>query len=203
MLFKRMLRALYLLKNAGFKVLCHFMSNLPGATPKTDIKMFDTIIDDSDYDCDGWKISSPQLHHIRKGYWTGWYCYWKVDEGKYIPYPNEEPTWSYKACKAEFQRHKRISRILRYTGWQYYCWCWYSSSSPGTSKKVAAEGDYCKCVGTEKLRILVSVLRMFTMMLKNILHHLAGSILIVQMFIILKIIICLNFSVCRLRIQTL
>jgi ELP3 family radical SAM enzyme/protein acetyltransferase len=108
-------RALYLLKNAGFKVLCHWMPNLPGSTPEMDIEMFDTIINDPDYDCDEWKLyptsvtttSEKDIEKVNTVI-EKWYM-----EGKYVPYSNDELKKVLKYAKRHVKRHTRISRIFR------------------------------------------------------------------------------------------
>ena len=148
-------RALYLLKNAGFKVLCHFMPNLPGATPEMDIKMFDTIIDDPDYDCDEWKIyptsvtttSEKDIEQVDTVI-EKWYL-----EGKYIPYPNEELHEVIKHAKRRIPKHKRISRIFRDIPVDNII---AGADIPHLrqvlQKEMAAEGDYCKCIRCREIK---------------------------------------------------
>lgn len=50
------IRAIHLLKNAGLKVGLHVMPNLPGATPQSDLAMFQTIFTDQAYCPDQLKI---------------------------------------------------------------------------------------------------------------------------------------------------
>ena len=92
---KDTIRALLLLKRAGFKILCHYMPNLPGATPEGDLEMFEQVVFNPNLVCDEWKIyptsvtttsvkdiedttkkSMPVNTVIEK-----WY-----KDGKYVPY---------------------------------------------------------------------------------------------------------------------
>ena len=50
------IRAITLLKRVGFKVLCHYMPNLPGATPEKDKEMFKRVLYSTDLKCDEWKM---------------------------------------------------------------------------------------------------------------------------------------------------
>lgn len=50
------IRAIRLLKDAGFKVDIHLMPNLPGSSPERDLAMFDQVLSDPGLQCDQWKI---------------------------------------------------------------------------------------------------------------------------------------------------
>ena len=105
-----------MLKNSGFKIVCHYMPNLPFSSPQKDTEMLETVMDDPDLDCDDLKIyptmvtttstrdTDEVLTVIEK-----WY-----KEGKYVPYSEEE----LKEVLIHFKTHpnlytKRISRLFR------------------------------------------------------------------------------------------
>ncbi len=48
-------RAVRLLKDAGYKLDLHLMPNLPGASPEIDRAMFDEALTDPDLQADQWK----------------------------------------------------------------------------------------------------------------------------------------------------
>jgi ELP3 family radical SAM enzyme/protein acetyltransferase len=76
-------QAIKFLKDNGFKVDIHIMLDLPYASPEEDIKMLTTILTNSEYEADQWKIYPTEVTNytvIKK-----WY-----DEGKYQPYAEEE-----------------------------------------------------------------------------------------------------------------
>ena len=72
-------KGIKLAKDNGFKIDIHIMPDLPDASPEIDHKMFQTIINDPDYQADQWKIYPTnvlEFTEIKK-----WY-----DEGSYVPY---------------------------------------------------------------------------------------------------------------------
>lgn len=148
-------RALYLLKNAGFKILCHFMPNLPGATPDLDIEMFDTIISDSNYDCDEWKLyptsvtttSDKDIENVNTVI-EKWFI-----EGKYVPYSNDELKEVLKYAMRNVKMHTRISRIFRDIPVDNIIG---GARTPHLRQvlenEMAEEGDYCKCIRSREIK---------------------------------------------------
>lgn len=148
-------RALYLLKNAGFKVLCHFMPNLPGATPELDIDMFNTVIYDPNYDCDEWKLyptsvtttSNKDIEDVNTVI-EKWY-----NDGKYVPYSNEELKEVLKYAKRHVKPHKRISRIFRDIPVDNIIG---GARTPHLRQvlqnEMAKEGDYCQCIRCREIK---------------------------------------------------
>lgn len=108
-------RAIFMLKEAGLKVLTHWMPNLPGASPEIDKEMFDEINFNPDLKSDDIKIyptivtqtsdkdESKVYTEIEK-----WYI-----RGKYIPYSNEELHDVIIHGKIHMHESVRISRIFR------------------------------------------------------------------------------------------
>lgn len=148
-------RALYLLKNAGFKILCHFMPNLPGSTPELDIQMFDTIINDPNYDCDEWKLyptsvtttSEKDIEEVNTVI-EKWYI-----DGKYIPYSEEELKEVLKYAKKHIKNHKRISRIFRDIPVDNIIG---GARTPHLRQvlqnELAEEGLYCECIRCREIK---------------------------------------------------
>jgi ELP3 family radical SAM enzyme/protein acetyltransferase len=105
-----------LLKDAGLKVMCHYMPNLPGSTPELDRIMLEEAVFNPMLDCDEFKIyptmvpttsdkdDVPVVTVIEK-----WY-----KDGKYIPYSDDE----LQEVLINFKRipelnTKRIARLFR------------------------------------------------------------------------------------------
>jgi elongator complex protein 3 len=99
------LRACALLRAAGFKIVLHWMPNLLGATPQSDIADFAKIWDDG-YAPDEIKIYPCQL---LAG--TGLYDVWQ--RGMYQPYTTDELVALIAAIKPTIPRYCRVNRIIR------------------------------------------------------------------------------------------
>ena len=148
-------RALYLLKNAGFKIMCHYMPNLPGATPELDIEMFNTVLNDPNYDCDELKLyptsvtttSDKDIEQVDTVIEK-----WFID-GKYVPYSNEELKEVLKYAKRNIQPYKRISRIFRDIPINNIIG---GARIPHLRQllqnEMADEGDYCKCIRCREIK---------------------------------------------------
>ena len=114
---KDTIKAIRLLKNCGFKVVCHLMPDLPGSSPVLDKWMFEQAIYNPDLQFDDVKIyptaicksSDPNL--IVKSDIQDWY-----ENGTYIPYA-ETNVYSLidilKYYKQNIQPWVRIQRLVR------------------------------------------------------------------------------------------
>jgi len=103
---KHTVRAVRLLKNAGYKIDIHLMPNLPGSTPEKDTKMFERMLSDELVQCDQWKVYPCQtvdFSLIKK-----WY-----DEGEYRPYPLEQLMEVVIKMKSAIHPWIRLNRIFR------------------------------------------------------------------------------------------
>ena len=148
-------RALYLLKNAGFKILCHFMPNLPGATPDLDIEMFNTIINDPNFDCDEWKLyptsvtttSNKDIEDVNTVI-EKWFL-----NGKYVPYSSEELKEVLKHAMRNIEIHTRISRIFRDIPVDNIIG---GARTPHLRQvlenEMAKENEYCKCIRSREIK---------------------------------------------------
>jgi elongator complex protein 3 len=98
--------AIRLLRLAGFKIHAHWMPNLLGATPDSDVKDFGQLWQDLALRPDELKIypcmllENAELHE-----------YWQ--RGEYQPYSEEEITEVLIACKAQVPPYVRINRVVR------------------------------------------------------------------------------------------
>ncbi len=95
-----------LLRDAGFKVDLHTMPHLPGATPESDIKMYDILFDDPGLRPDMIKIYPCTVVPLSE--LQDWY-----DEGKFTPYPIEDLYRVLKEAKKRVPKYCRISRLIR------------------------------------------------------------------------------------------
>lgn len=99
-------RALRLLRAAGFKLQAHWMPNLAGATPATDVEDFARLFDDVDFRPDELKIYPTSLVETAE----------LVDrwrDGSWRPYAFEELRDLLVACLARVPEYCRVSRVIR------------------------------------------------------------------------------------------
>ena len=111
------IRAIRLLKNAGFKVVCHLMPDLPNSDPALDVWMFDMAVKDPDLQFDDVKIyptaicKSDNENIIVRSEIMDWY-----EKGLYTPYGETnlnsliDVIISYKE---KVQPYVRIQRVIR------------------------------------------------------------------------------------------
>ena len=95
-----------LLKNYGFKVDYHMMPQLPGSTPKKDLKMLLEIFKNPDYRPDMIKIYPCTVIKGTKLY--GW-----LKKGKYKPYSDKKLIETLINFKTQIPRYCRVSRLIR------------------------------------------------------------------------------------------
>jgi len=98
--------AVRLLRGAGFKLAFHWMPNLLGATPETDLEDFRCLWDDPALQPDELKIYPTAL--LR-----GTELYEHYERGDYAPYDEAELMDLVTACKLLVPRYCRINRVLR------------------------------------------------------------------------------------------
>jgi ELP3 family radical SAM enzyme/protein acetyltransferase len=148
-------RAILLLKKAGFKVLCHYMPNLPGATPEGDIEMFEHAIFDESIVCDEWKIyptsvtttSDKDIEDVHTEI-EKWFI-----AGKYKPYSYEELERVIRHAKVNCPKYIRISRIFRDIPVDNIIG---GADIPHMrqliQKKMAADGEFCQCIRCREIK---------------------------------------------------
>ena len=159
---KDTIRALFMLKRAGFKVLCHYMPNLPGATPEKDKEMFKRVLYSTDLKCDEWKIyptsvtttSSKDIEDVTKEVMpvTTVIEKWFLD-GKYVPYSNEELEQVIRYAKVRCHKYIRISRIFRDIPVDNIIG---GADIPHMRQKIqrkmAADGEFCQCIRCREIK---------------------------------------------------
>jgi ELP3 family radical SAM enzyme/protein acetyltransferase len=111
------IRAIKMLKQTGFKIVCHLMPDLPGSNPELDKWMFDQAITNPDlqfddvkvYPCAVCKSSDPNL--IVQSDIADWY-----NDGTYVPYAEQDINkliGVLKYYKQNIQPWVRIQRLVR------------------------------------------------------------------------------------------
>jgi len=98
--------AFRLLRLAGFKIHGHWMANLLGATPQSDLEDFGRLWRDPAIRPDELKLYPCMLLPNAE-----LYDYWR--RGEYTPYTEEELVALLAACKAQVPRYVRLTRIVR------------------------------------------------------------------------------------------
>lgn len=99
-------RAIRLLRLAGFKIVLHWMPNLLGATPESDLADFACLWEDEGLKPDELKIYPTAL---LKG--TGLYDIWQ--KGEYKPYSEAVLIDLLTRCKQKIPQYNRVNRLMR------------------------------------------------------------------------------------------
>ncbi len=99
-------KAIRLLRLGGFKIHAHWMPNLLGATPQSDLEDFGRLWGDPAIRPDELKIYPCMLLENAE-----LYEYWQ--RGEYKPYTEEEIIELLLACKVQVPPYVRISRVIR------------------------------------------------------------------------------------------
>jgi len=103
---KQTIFATKLLKNAGMKITFHMMLGLPGSNPRKDVKMFEELFKNQDFQPDQLKIY-PCV--VLKN--APLYKLWK--DGKYKPYNDKQLLNLLIKIKSKIPPYVRIIRIIR------------------------------------------------------------------------------------------
>lgn len=139
-------RAMRLLRLAGFKIVVHWMPNLLGATPESDLIDFCRLWDDTRLQPDELKIYPTALLEN-----TELYELWQ--QGKYEPYDEETLVDLLARCKAMIPPYCRVNRLMR------------DIPSPNivegvkktnlrqiVQRRMAQEGVACRCIRCREVR---------------------------------------------------
>ena len=111
------IRAIKMLKQSGFKIVCHLMPDLPGSSLERDKWMFDQAINNPDLQFDDVKVyptavcQSANPNRIVKSDIADWYA-----QGLYTPYAETDLNdliWVLKYYKTNIQPWVRIQRLVR------------------------------------------------------------------------------------------
>ena len=98
--------AMFLLRQAGFKVDIHFMPDLPGTTPEHDVEMYHSLFTDEGLKPDMVKIYPNTV--IPSAELFQW-----LKDGRFKPYGNEKLFSALLQMKLATPRYCRISRLIR------------------------------------------------------------------------------------------
>ncbi|HEY88751.1 MAG TPA: tRNA uridine(34) 5-carboxymethylaminomethyl modification radical SAM/GNAT enzyme Elp3 [Thermoflexia bacterium] len=139
-------RAIRLLRRAGFKIVAHWMPNLYGATPGSDLLDFARLWDDPAMRPDELKIYPTAL---LEG--TELYTLWQ--EGKYQPYAEEDLIELVTQCKLLIQPYCRANRIMRDIPANYIV----SGSKKSNLRQIVQQrmekaGLACRCIRCREIR---------------------------------------------------
>jgi len=139
-------RAFRLLRLAGFKIVMHWMPNLYGATPDSDLEDFCRLWDNPALRPDEIKIYPTALLED-----TELYALW--EKGRYVPYAEETLVDLLIQCKQRVPQYSRINRLMRDIPAQYIV--------SGTTKsnlrqivqdKMQKQGVQCQCIRCREIR---------------------------------------------------
>ena len=98
--------AFRLLRLGGFKIHGHWMANLLGATPESDVADYKSLWSDPAIQPDELKIYPCML--VKN---ADLYAYWK--RGEYKPYTEDQLTDILVECLAHTPRYNRLTRVIR------------------------------------------------------------------------------------------
>jgi elongator complex protein 3 len=99
-------RAVKLLRQAGFKIHAHWMPNLYGATPQSDIEDFRRMFDDSDFRPDELKIYPCSLIESAE-------LMQRYQDGSWQPYTQDELLDLLVECFKLTPEYCRLTRVIR------------------------------------------------------------------------------------------
>lgn len=138
--------AINLLRVNGFKIQAHWMCNLFGATPETDIKDYYNLFNDSDLKPDELKIYPCTLLEN-----TALFRLYK--NKKYAPYPYSTLVDLLKKCKLMTPKYSRISRLFRDIPSEYIvAGNKRSNIREDLQKSLFQENKSCKCIRCREIR---------------------------------------------------
>jgi elongator complex protein 3 len=139
-------RACRLLRTAGFKLHLHWMPNLLGATPESDLADFGQLWSDPDLRPDELKIypcallAGTKLHSI-----------WQ--DGGYQPYDAQTLVTLLAECKAQAPAYCRLSRVIRDIPASYIvAGNRLSNLREAAQKQLASSGRRCQCIRCREIR---------------------------------------------------
>ncbi len=95
-----------MLRGAGFKIALHWMPNLLGATPGSDLEDYKRLWDDP-------AIRPDELKIYPTGLLAGTELYDHFERGEYHPYDDETLTWLLRKAMKLTPRYCRLNRVMR------------------------------------------------------------------------------------------
>lgn len=138
--------AFRLLRLAGFKIHGHWMANLLGATPASDIEDFGRLWSDPAIRPDELKLYPCMLLPNAE-----LYDYWLRDE--YTPYTEEEVVEVLAECKAQVPRYVRLNRVVRdFPTTNVVAGNKKANLRQVAQDKLREEGQPCRCIRCREIR---------------------------------------------------
>ena len=139
-------QAVKLLRAAGFKLHLHWMPNLLGATPESDLEDFQRLWSDPGLRPDELKIYPCSL--VREAELVKWW-----ERGEYRPYTDDELIWLLAECKVRTPQYVRLNRIIRdIPAGHVVAGSIASNLREVVRKKLAGEGRACRCIRCREVR---------------------------------------------------
>jgi elongator complex protein 3 len=129
-----------LLRDYGFKVYYHWMPGLPGSTPEHDLELSRQLFEDERFRPDGLKLYPTLV--VRGSELESWY-----QDGRYLPYGDEEMIDLLIAIKAMIPKYVRIPRLMRDIPSKFIIAGSKDLALRGTiRKKMGQAGLRCSCI---------------------------------------------------------
>ncbi len=139
-------QAMTLLRTAGFKLVLHWMPNLLGATPQSDVADFARLWDDAALRPDEIKIYPCSLLANAELYDT-----WR--RGEYRPYSDETLIDLIAACKQHVPPYCRINRVYRdIPAPNIVAGSKLSNMREVVRQTMQARGQRCECIRCREVR---------------------------------------------------
>lgn len=149
-------RAIWLLREAGFKVDLHFMPDLPGTTPEHDVEMYKSLFTDPALKPDMVKIYPCTV--IKSAELYQW-----LQDGRYTPYGKDALFAALIEMKKATPRYCRISRLIRdIPATEIEAGNTITNLREDLAARLAKQGEKCVClrcreIGRQKDRVDMNV----------------------------------------------
>jgi elongator complex protein 3 len=139
-------QAVTLLRAAGFKIQLHWMPNLLGAIPDSDLIDYQRLWDDPGLRPDELKIYPNAL--VREAELVQWF-----DRGEFQPYTDDELVDLIAECKVRTPEYARLNRIIRDIPKDHIvAGSTVSNLREVVKRKLADEGRACRCIRCREVR---------------------------------------------------
>jgi elongator complex protein 3 len=139
-------QAVTLLRAAGFKIQLHWMPNLLGATPESDLIDYQRLWSDTGLRPDELKIYPNAL--VREAELVRWY-----NRGEYQPYTDDQLVDLIAECKVLTPEYVRLNRIIRDIPKDHIvAGSTLSNLREVVKQRLARTGRACQCVRCREVR---------------------------------------------------
>lgn len=141
-------QAVKLLRAAGFKLHLHWMPNLLGATPESDVVDYERLWSDPGLRPDELKIYPCSL--VREAELVKW---WDGGRGAYRPYTDDELVALIAECKVHTPRYVRLNRIIRdIPAGHVVAGSTASNLREVVKSRLKEEGRRCECIRCREVK---------------------------------------------------